>query len=407
MLPKQTDTGRDKEREKERKSTCVGCKKKFTKSDYCVLCGMCNFWYHKTCAGMSDDVYKCVDQHFKDHGYTFWNCQPCSSYAKGITARMRELEGRLDEVERCQDKQEDRMKEMDGRMKRVEGSVDKLAGKINDVAENSGGNVFQELHERHVRRYNVVFYGVGEAEGDRPTVEEKREWDAKSCQNVFDALNLRLKASSLRYLRRIGEKGDKPRPLLVGMRSTEDKELLLDNAKFLRDTHMSSVGISKDLTPQEIREEKEMEREAETRNKELSQEDRAKNLKWLVVGQKGEKRLIKTTEKSGPTSRHMSRGGHASRGHRSSFLPPISRGRTNSKRGLSDSGSDEERGRARHSNQRKRPNTTSDHRREEAVRREREETLPTVERVTEVEMTEATGEEEVEGRSVTESETED
>jgi hypothetical protein len=320
---------------------------------------------------------------------------------------MRELEGRLDEVERCQDKQEDRMKEMDGRMKRVEGSVDKLAGKINDVAENSGGNVFQELHERHVRRYNVVFYGVGEAEGDRPTVEEKREWDAKSCQNVFDALNLRLKASSLRYLRRIGEKGDKPRPLLVGMRSTEDKELLLDNAKFLRDTHMSSVGISKDLTPQEIREEKEMEREAETRNKELSQEDRAKNLKWLVVGQKGEKRLIKTTEKSGPTSRHMSRGGHASRGHRSSFLPPISRGRTNSKRGLSDSGSDEERGRARHSNQRKRPNTTSDHRREEAVRREREETLPTVERVTEVEMTEATGEEEVEGRSVTESETED
>jgi uncharacterized protein YjbJ (UPF0337 family) len=274
MPPKQTD--RDKEREKERKSTCVGCKKKFTKSDYCVLCGMCNFWYHKTCAGMSDDVYKCVDQHFKDHGYTFWNCQPCSSYAKGITARMRELEGRLDEVERCQDKQEDRMKEMDGRMKRVEGSVDKLAGKINDVAENSGGNVFQELHERHVRRYNVVFYGVGEAEGDRPTVEEKREWDAKSCQNVFDALNLRLKASSLRYLRRIGEKGDKPRPLLVGMRSTEDKELLLDNAKFLRDTHMSSVGISKDLTPQEIREEKEMEREAETRNKELSQEDRAK-----------------------------------------------------------------------------------------------------------------------------------
>jgi hypothetical protein len=405
MPPKQTD--RDKEREKERKSTCVGCKKKFTKSDYCVLCGMCNFWYHKTCAGMSDDVYKCVDQHFKDHGYTFWNCQPCSSYAKGITARMRELEGRLDEVERCQDKQEDRMKEMDGRMKRVEGSVDKLAGKINDVAENSGGNVFQELHERHVRRYNVVFYGVGEAEGDRPTVEEKREWDAKSCQNIFDALNLRLKASSLRYLRRIGEKGDKPRPLLVGMRSTEDKELLLDNAKFLRDTHMSSVGISKDLTPQEIREEKEMEREAETRNKELSQEDRAKNLKWLVVGQKGEKRLIKTTEKSGPTSRHMSRGGHASRGHRSSFLPPISRGRTNSKRGLSDSGSDEERGRARHSNQRKRPNTTSDHRREEAVRREREETLPTVERVTEVEMTEVTGEEEVEGRSVTESETED
>jgi hypothetical protein len=134
---------------------------------------------------------------------------------------------------------------------------------------------------------------------------------------------------------------------------------------------MSSVGISKDLTPQEIREEKEMKREAEMRNKDLSQEDRAKNLKWLVVGQKGEKRLIKTTEKSGPTSRHGTRGGHASRGHRSSLLLLTSRGRTNSKRGLSDSGSDKERGRARHNNQRKRPNTTSEYRREGVERRER------------------------------------
>jgi hypothetical protein len=183
-----------------------------------------------------DDIYKCVDQHFKDHGYTFWNCQPCSSYAKGITARMREIEGWLEEVERCQDKQDDRMKKMNWRMTRVEGSVNKLASKINDVAESSGENVFQELHERNVRRYNIVFYGVDEAEGDRPSVEEKREWDAKSCQNIFDALKLRLKASSLRYLRSIGEKGDKPSPLLVGMRSSEDKEILLDNAKFLRDT---------------------------------------------------------------------------------------------------------------------------------------------------------------------------
>jgi uncharacterized coiled-coil protein SlyX len=357
-MPKQPD--KDKEKEKERKSTCVGCKKKFTKSDYCALCGMCNFWYHKTCAGMSDDVYKCVDQHFKDHGYTFWNCQPCSSYAKGITARMREIEGRLEEVERHQEKQDDRMKEMDGKVTRVDVAVKKLETKINNVAENTGDNVFQELHERHVRRYNVVFYGVGELEGDRPTVEEKRDWDAKSCQNIFDALNLRLKASSLRYLRRIGERGDKPRPLLVGMRTTDDKEVLLDNAKYLKDTHLSSVGISKDLTPQEIREEKEMEKEAERRNKDLNQEDRAKNLKWLVVGQKGEKRLIKTTERVGPTSQRGSRFSHGNRGRNPNYLPLPARNRANSKRGHSDSGSDEERGRSRISSQRKRPHTTAD-----------------------------------------------
>jgi hypothetical protein len=170
---------------------------------------------------------------------------------------------------------------------------------------------------------------------------------------------------------------------------------------------MSRVGISKDLTPQEIHEEKEMEREAEKKNKDVNQEDRAKILKWLVVGKKGEKRLIKTTEKSGPTSCHGTRGDHATRGHRSSLLPPISRGRTNSKRGLSDLGSDDERGRARHSNQRKRPNTTSEYRQGGVEWREREEIPPMAERVTEREMAEVTEEAEGEDRSVTGSDAED
>jgi hypothetical protein len=59
---------KEKEKEKERRTVCVGCKKNFTKSDFCVICGSCSYWYHKTCAGMTEDVFKCVDQHFKDNG---------------------------------------------------------------------------------------------------------------------------------------------------------------------------------------------------------------------------------------------------------------------------------------------------------------------------------------------------
>lgn len=186
-----------------------------------------------------------------------------------MTARMREMEGRLDEVERHQEQQDDKLKEVDVKVAKVGKEVKKLESKLDEVASSSGGDVFSELRERHVRRYNVVFYGVGEAAGDKP-VEEKRDWDARSCQNVFDALKLGIKASSLRYLRRVGEKRELPRPLLVGMASVEDKELLLSNAKYLRDTHLHTVGVSTDLTPQEIKEEKEMEREAERRNQDLS-----------------------------------------------------------------------------------------------------------------------------------------
>ena len=68
MAPK---GNKEKEKEKERRTVCVGCKKNFTKSDFCVICGSCSYWYHKTCAGMTEDVFKCVDQHFKDNAALF------------------------------------------------------------------------------------------------------------------------------------------------------------------------------------------------------------------------------------------------------------------------------------------------------------------------------------------------
>jgi len=330
---------REKEKEKERRQTCVGCKKKFTKSDYCVICGMCNYWYHKTCAGMSDEIYKCVEAYCKENSHTFWNCMPCSAYAKGITARLKELEGRLEVVEKHQEEQDQEMKSVRKEMKDTNREVKKLEKKVEEA--KSGACVLQELRERKTRRLNVVFYGIGEAEGANTTIEDRKDWDRKSCQNVFNALKLNIKASSLKFLRRVGERGDRPRPLLVGMDNMDDKEKLLANARYLRDTHLSKVGISADLTPQELQEERNMVTEAENRNKDLSEEELSKNLKWLVVGQKGEKRLIKGVERTHPPGQQTQQNRKQTR--KSTLQQPhLTRPRTNSKRGLSSSDSEGE-----------------------------------------------------------------
>jgi len=334
MAGRPADKEREKEREKERKQNCVGCKKKFTKSDYCVLCGMCNFWYHKTCAGMSDDIYKCVETYYKDNSHTFWNCMPCSTYAKGITARMRELEGRIEEVEKHQGKQDEEIQSMNKEIVDTRKDVRKLEKKLEE--SNLGENVLLELRERKARRLNVVFYGIGES--DSTNVEERKSWDRKSCQNVFDAIKVNLKSNTLKFLRRIGEKSTRPRPLLVGMATVADKELLLDNARRLKDSHLSGVGISADLTPGELKEEREMVTEAENRNKNLTEEDRAKNLKWLVVGQKGEKRLYKGVERAPPASNQPSQ--MHSQQQRKTIQQ--TRARINSKRGHSSNGSEED-----------------------------------------------------------------
>ena len=86
------------------------------------------------------------------------------------------------------------------------------------------------------------------------------------------------------------------------MSSSEEKDLVLDNARHLRDTNFKNVGISADLTPMELQEEKDLQSEADRLNRNLNPDDRQKNLKWLVVGQKGSKRIIKGAERPQPAS---------------------------------------------------------------------------------------------------------
>ena len=80
----------------------------------------------------------------------------------------------------------------------------------------------------------------------------------------------------------------------------------MGRAKNLRDTTFQEVGIVPDLTVAQRREEHQLSDEAERRNEEeLTQEDISKNLKWLVVGQRGAKKLIKAV----PREHQGRRGG--------------------------------------------------------------------------------------------------
>ena len=211
---------------------------------------------------------------------------------------MREMEGRIETVEKRQDSQADELKQVNARVDSTDKGLERLEKRIDE--DCSGSNVLNELRERKARRLNIILYGVGESEST--VVDERRCWDKQSCLNIFKALKLNVELKSIKYVRRIGEKGDRPRPLLAGMSTEAEKEMILDNARALRDTRYKNVGISADLTPWELKEERELAAEAARRNEELDDEDRAKNLKWLLVGQKGARRLIKGVERVPPTS---------------------------------------------------------------------------------------------------------
>jgi hypothetical protein len=80
----------------------------------------------------------------------------------------------------------------------------------------------------------------------------------------------------------------------------------------LRGTKFSDISIVPDLTRKQRSREAKMKEEAEERNKDLTAEERRRNVKWMVVGRRGEKRLIKGVERDqeqyGTETRNRARG---------------------------------------------------------------------------------------------------
>ena len=144
--------------------------------------------------------------------------------------------------------------------------------------------------------------------------------DTEECRKIFNVLDMEKEGEEdISFCRRIGEKGGaEPRPLVVVLRTEEAKRKLLGRAKNLRDAIFQEVGIVPDLTVAQRREEHQLSDEAERRNEEeLTQEDISKNLKWLVVGQRGAKKLIKAV----PREHQGRRGGQGPGRHRGGNWP--------------------------------------------------------------------------------------
>lgn len=269
---------------------CLACGKKFNKTDSSVQCTVCGLWAHKTCIGMSDEIFNFINSQRKQTGITYWACRPCTAYAQGMNHRVKQLEDEMEEMRSACEKN-------DCGLQKVQEQVTKLAEKVGNQARQVAGaaaleenSVYEELREREQRRTNVVMYGMKEAPIEYAG-RERWDWDKNSCGNLFRALKVDMPENSIKFLRRVGEAGEQPRPLVVGFHEERDKKRALRCDT--RNTVFRDVEVCPDLTKKQRQEEANMKKEAVKRNQQLGDEDRAKNLAWQVVGPRGEKRLEK------------------------------------------------------------------------------------------------------------------
>jgi hypothetical protein len=280
-----------------KETVCLGCSKKFNKSEHSLQCTICALWIHKACANVTDDLYNLIEKQMKITGTTYWACRPCTAYAQGITARMKQIEDRLERTEKKVEENKKETEVLDKKVDKIEGELKKKDDKVEKAVKEAEYRMMDEMREREARRRNVVFHNIGEAENEKATGRERMDWDRKSCVNIFRALELGMEESAVRFCRRVGEKKGDPRPLICGFWDEQDRNKMLRHGRRLEETRaFKDVTVGPDLTKMQRREEADMRAEADRRNEEeLTEEDRSKNLKWAVLGDRGQKSLIKTS----------------------------------------------------------------------------------------------------------------
>ena len=284
---------------KQGKFPCIKCQKNVTKTQRGVRCGVCLLWVHADCQNISKELYACLRNPGKIGGQVNWTCDSCVASSARLDARVSALETWNKEIENKIIRNEGSVQEVTKRVDTVETRQTKVEERMENERERIRVERVVEMRERDQRKKNVIIHRMVEAGDETTTVEDRREWDLCSCANMFKELGLDWGREKIKFCRRIGEKSEEPRPMIVGFLREAQKEDMLDKARELKNTPFADIGIMADLTQEQRRDEADMVKEAERRNVNLTADEKSKNLSWMVVGRKGEKRLLKGVNRGG------------------------------------------------------------------------------------------------------------
>jgi len=299
------------------KFPCIRCKKSVAKNSKSVKCHICQQWVHVDCEGMPPELYNILanPEKYGTCGMS-WSCSSCQASAAKVLEVVNAYEKRITEVESRVTSGEGKMNDMGKELEKMKGTLKDRDDKIDQKLDRKEKAIFDELRQRDSRRMNVIMHGVSEIDKADAAGSERREWDRAECLAILETLRMGMEDSDVKFTRRLGEaaSGRGPRPLCVGFFSDGERDKVLRRARDLEKSKFKEVSICADLTWKQREEEADLVKEAGRRNeKELTEEDKAKNLIWAVVGAKGQKRLVKTTARPQGEPRPL-RGGWQGRG---------------------------------------------------------------------------------------------
>ena len=242
-------------------------------------------------------------------GHSAFLCHVCQkvvakfkSAMKDMEEKMLVLENRVTVLELEKETLAEKVVSMEMKTSKVEEGLEGVEKEVVNGMEKAKEEVKKdmgrEMKEREERSLNVVFYGVEESKAAE--VEARKNEEKERVVEVIGCIGVELK-EEVEIKFRAGKMnegaGEKPRPLIVRISDDETRERILkDSRKLARSAAFRSVFVSQDLTwaqREEARKEEKQLRELADKKTEESKNE-GKRGRYLVVGQRGRRRIVWT-----------------------------------------------------------------------------------------------------------------
>ncbi len=168
---------------------------------------------------MSDAFYKNLELQMKEMGQAYWACRSCLSFCNKMNTQIKEVDKRVDKLMGKLEENTAGLKKADEKIEEVRKAVGKVERKQEDSEKRIEENMAEEMRAREAIRRNIIVHGIPEPDSRIKTDKERSEADLVECDHIFKATGARIGRKDIRFCRRIGERGQEKRPLLVGMKT--------------------------------------------------------------------------------------------------------------------------------------------------------------------------------------------
>ena len=163
-----------------------------------------------------------------------------------------------------------------------------------EIVQSRKEAMMEELREQRACRNNLVIHQIPEPPANLTRGYECKDYDTYYVIKIFKFLDATLTKEGIKFLYRPGERMEsgRPRPVIMSLKDPGLRDYILDNIMKIAGSSNNSISIIPDLTQDQRKEEEKLRKTAEKRNRELEPEE-ALNWEWVLVGMRGDRRLIK------------------------------------------------------------------------------------------------------------------